>query len=117
MTYSPATVARLAVAFDGTVTAMGEARADPRNTAMRLLPTTFTVHRWYRGGTGDTVTVDLPVGESIDPGPPSVQIGTRLLVSGGGPRTGTPGHVLAWGCGFTRYYDSGTAKRWRTATQ
>ena len=81
----------MAVAFDGTVTAVG--------------------------GTGDTVTVAIPVGASIDPGPPTFRVGTRLLVSGRGRNEGTSGQtVVAWGCGFTRYYDPATADSWRAAT-
>ena len=115
--YTPENVARLAVAFDGTVTAVDESRTDPEDALMRLAPTTFTVHRWYRGGTGDTVTVAIPVGASIDPGPPTFHVGTRLLVSGRGRNEGTPGqNVVAWGCGFTRYYDPATADSWRVAT-
>src|SRR5664279_30549 len=80
--YSPAAVASMPLAFDGTVTAIGESRIDPQYSWIRLVTTSFTVHQWYRGGAGDTVTVEIPVGDSIDPGPPPFDIGTRLLVSG-----------------------------------
>lgn len=44
-------------------------------------------------------------------------VGTRLLVSGG-PRWGGPPlrDAIAWGCGFTRYYDPQTAADWAAAT-
>jgi hypothetical protein len=43
-------------------------------------------------------------------------MGSRLLVSGEPRWGGTPlEDPIAWGCGFTRYYDSGTAKSWKQA--
>jgi len=64
------------------------------------------------------VTVDIPVGASMTRGPPSFQVGTRLLVCGRGRNVGTPAQdVLAWGCGFTRYDDPATAELWRAATE
>lgn len=116
--YSPAAVASMPLAFDGTVAAIGESRIDPQDSWIRLVTTSFTVHEWYRGGAGETVTVEIPVGDSIDPGPPPFDIGTRLLVSGRGRVPGAPNEkVVAWGCGFTRYYDIATADRWRAATR
>ncbi len=70
-----------------------------------LVGTTFEVRRWYAGGSGDTVTVDLG----------RAQLGLRLLVSGESlarESTGPLDHPFAWSCGFTRYWDRQTAADW-----
>jgi len=46
----------------------------------------------------------------------SYGVGTRLLVSGEPRWGGAPlTDAIAWGCGFTRYYDPATADAWRNA--
>jgi hypothetical protein len=72
-------------------------------------------------GSGPTVTVDITppqAGRSIDMSElvPAYGVGTRLLVSGA-PRWGGSAltDAIAWGCGFTRYYDEATANSWRAA--
>ena len=57
--YSPAAVAGRAFAFDGTVLAIGPARSNRPGVELPLSGVTFSVHRWFRGGTGSTVIVDL----------------------------------------------------------
>jgi hypothetical protein len=79
---------------------------------MRLVPTTFTVHRWYSLGPCDTVTVAIPVGASIDPGRAGVPgrhpaARQRWRTQRGNARQ----NVVACGCGFARYYDPATAAR------
>lgn len=53
---------------------------------------------------------------TVDWSGPSYGLGTRLLVSGE-PRWGGGAltDAMAWGCGFTRYYDKATADNWRAA--
>ena len=119
--YSPAAVTGRAFAFDGTVTAIGPARSNRPGVELELSGVTFRVHTWFRGGSGDTVTVDLdtPRGtlSSAEPSVPTYDIGTRLLVSGeprwGGAPLDAP---IAWSCGFTRSYDAQTAAEWSAAT-
>jgi hypothetical protein len=118
--YSPTTLARRAFAFDGVVVSTGKSVSDRGDDADFGLPgVTFEVLRWYAGGTGSTVTVDVQGVDGQDraqtDGSPSP--GTRLLVSGE-PRWGGHSPLLdpiAWGCGFTRSYDPGTAALWQQA--
>ncbi|WP_040339537.1 hypothetical protein [Candidatus Blastococcus massiliensis] len=118
--YSPAAVAGRAFAFDGTVTAIGPARQDPTGSLTPISAVTFRVHDWYRGGSGETVTVDLNTitGRRMIPSIPDYQVGTRLLVSGeprwGGAPLDAP---IAWGCGFTQPYDARTAAAWAAVTE
>src|SRR6185312_11970274 len=83
--YSPAELAGLAFAFDGTVTSIGPGHSDTSGTGLGLVGTTFTVNEWFTGGSGRTVTVDMPPpGDRLTLGeePPAYQVGSRLLVSG-----------------------------------
>lgn len=64
--------------FDGTVTAIGAGHADPRNAVVQLVPMTFRVHHWFKGGGPvDTVTIDIPVGF---PGEPRWAVATHAVV-------------------------------------
>lgn len=117
--YSPTSVTGSAFAFDGTVTAIGPARSNRPGVSLDLVAATFTVNHWYKGGSGSTVTVDIDhtgTGKWIEDSAPAYGIGSRLLVSGM-PRWGGAAltDALAWGCGFTRYYDKATADSWRAA--
>lgn len=115
--YSPSEVGRRAFAFSGTVRSIGPSRTNRGGVEMYLVSATFRVDHWFKGGTGQTVTIDIgdprgPVRASE--GPPSFGIGTRLLVSGEHRwDVGDPNDLLAWSCGFTRYYDTATAQNWR----
>ena len=151
--YSPARVTARAFAFDGTVTAIGPSRTNTPEwiqelaregaVPLPLVAATFTVHEWYAGGSGSTVTVDMSPpspgsahsnGAGTAEGGPSYGVGARLLVSGehrsndAAPikplppgttwkaRIGGPNFLIAWdGCGFTRYHDKATADSWRAA--
>lgn len=77
---------------------------------------TFTVHEWFRGGSGDSVTVDLAAPGGFAGRGKDYELGTRLLVSGE-PRWGGEAleRPIAWSCGFTRYHDVETATAWREA--
>jgi hypothetical protein len=114
--YSPAAVTGRAFAFDGTVTDIGPARGD---AGLDLAAVSFTVHEWFAGGSGAAFTVDMTppqAGGGTEDSPPAYAVGTRLLVSGE-DRWGEASldDAIAWGCGFSRYYDQTTANRWRTA--
>lgn len=127
--YSPTSVTGRAFAFDGTVTAIGPARSNRASVdlgaareglaPLDLVAATFSVNQWYRGGSGSTVTVDFTppeVGHVMDESGPSYGVGTRLLVSGESRWGGAAlTDAIAWGCGFTRYYDKATADSWRAA--
>jgi hypothetical protein len=101
-------------AFDGTVMA-----AEPLRTHDYLV--TFRVNEWFRPAGGGEVKVRMSLGPdtgSDDPNSESGQrysIGSRLLISGaslsgaGGPLK----DPVAWGCGFSRTYDTKTAATWR----
>jgi hypothetical protein len=117
--YSPQTLAERAFAFDGTVISIGPAQTYRPGELRGLVGTTFEVHEWYAGGSSATVTVDMPPPgsrRSMSESPPVYEVGSRLLLSGehrwGGA---TMDDALAWGCGFTRYYDEATAATWRSA--
>lgn len=119
--YAPPALAGRAFAFDGVVVAIGPSVSDRGGEGDLGLPgVTFEVLEWFSGGDTPTITVDMqpPVTSSADPGDPghAYDIGSRLLVSGearwGGPALEDP---IAWGCGFSRYYDPDTAKDWSQA--
>ncbi len=114
--YRPKTLAQQKFAFDGVVVEIGESVSDRGDSADLEQPgVTFQVMHWYAGGNGDAVTVDMPVRPSID-GAVAYGPGSRLLVSGQ-PRWGGSAleFPIAWGCGFTRYYDQATADDWDSA--
>lgn len=89
---------------------------DLRRTAVETKAVTFVVHEWFSGGDGPQVTVDMGGPESggapeLDP---VYEVGTRLLVTGEPRWGGSPlQDAIAWGCGFTHYYDAQTASVWR----
>ena len=95
-------------AFDGTVAAIAA-----RHPTDRTIPVTFTVHEWFKGGSGATRTIDLvpPNDPFVDT--PAYGVGARLLVSGVYRRDGAITRLEGWACGFTRYYDEATATQWR----
>ncbi|TYP83824.1 hypothetical protein [Blastococcus xanthinilyticus] len=118
--YGPAAVGRLDFAFAGAVVDIGPAvttRSGLPGPPEDLVGVTFAVEEWFSGGSGDTVTVDLPApydpaSGSSTPGP-VYGVGSRLLVSGADRWEGPPREPIAWLCGFTRYYDEETAASWR----
>jgi len=116
--YSAKTLVGQAFAFDGTVIALGPARTNrPGGGQLPLVAVTFGVHEWFHGGSGESVTIDMsPPLDRGEDGVPSYDVGTRLLVSGQPRWGGAPlDDAIAWGCGFTRYYDSATADLWQHA--
>lgn len=119
--YTPKALAGRAFAFDGVVLEIGASVSDRGDGADLGLPgVTFKVREWFSGGRADTVTVDmqLPTAGSDGPSGPgdAYDIGSRLLVSGEARWGGAPLDApIAWGCGFSRYYDPQTATAWRDA--
>jgi hypothetical protein len=121
--YAPQAVSNRSFAFDGEVVKIGASVSDRGDGADLNLPgVTFEVREWFSGGQGDTVTVDMQ-GAAADSASSSelgdaYDIGSRLLVSGEPRWGGSPlTEPIAWGCGFSRYYDAETAAAWRDASR
>ena len=117
--YSLETLGNRDFAFDGTVVRIGPSVSDRGDDGdLNLAGVTFAVREWFVGGDAEEVTVDLQtVGEGTAEEDLPFRVGTRLLMSGeprwGGAPVDSP---IAWGCGFSRYYDEETAKAWREST-
>ena len=114
--YSAPAVAERAFSFDGTV---AEIATSGTSDDLAYVSVKFAVNEWFRGGTTDRVTVDMAAPDATTEEVAvagSYGRGSRLLVSGQ-PRWGGPPlkDAIAWGCGFTRYYDPRTADSWRQA--
>ncbi|WP_353952143.1 hypothetical protein V6K52_01490 [Knoellia sp. S7-12] len=106
--YTLAAVTNRAFAFDGVVIDIGDSVSDQGGEGDLGLPgVTFRVYQWFSGGEGRTFRVDLQAPSG------SFGVGSRLLVSGES-RWGEPdlAAAIAWGCGFTRYFDAKTAHAW-----
>ncbi|MBN1092917.1 hypothetical protein JKP75_10290 [Blastococcus sp. TML/M2B] len=116
--YSPALVAETGFALDGTVTEIGQQRFPPLpgDPADGYYSVTFEVHAWYRGGTGETVTVHMtaPYVETAQGFDETYALGSRLLVAGDVSDVEGRGPI-AEGCGLIRYYDEATAAEWAAA--
>jgi hypothetical protein len=117
--YSPDTLRNRAFAFDGTVVSI-ELRQDPNLEVQggedsREPWVTFSVHHWYRGGSGDEVGVwieNLNMETSV--GTITAEPGTRLLVAGEPRWGGAPfDDAIAWACGFTQPYSPEVAAKWQ----
>ncbi len=94
----PASVAKRAFAFDGTVSAINGDKV------------TFTVNQAYRGAGGPSITLDAAgmTGTTItSAGGPDLAVGERYLVAG-------DDHFV-WACGYTQPYDSALAAQWQAA--
>jgi hypothetical protein len=117
-TYDLVRLKNRAFAFDGTVsqTDVMKPPADGTVALDGYLAVTFHVNKWFRGGVQGTVTVDM-IGPLMSPDQElSYGVGSRLLVTGEPRFGGSPlKDAVAWGCGFTRYYDQATAASWRQA--
>lgn len=111
--YTPQAVTGRAFAFDGTVTDIADEQTD-----LGYVAVTFAVNEWFHGSNAGTLAVEMAPPETttfetaVSGG--SYEVGSRLLVSGE-PRWGGDAlnDAVAWGCGFTRYYDEPTAASWR----
>lgn len=113
--YNAKGVASRAFAFDGTVTDIAAGQGD-----LGYVAVTFAVNEWFHGGNTTTVTVGMAspdtAAQTTSVSNTAYEVGSRLLVSGE-PRWGggALADAVAWGCGFTRYYDESTAASWRHA--
>ena len=119
--YSVKTIGNRAFAFDGTVTAIAPGGTNESDKgALDTVAVTFSVNEWFKGGTNETVTVDLisPTSDIAGDETPAYEEGTRLLVSGEPRWGGQPlDDAIAWSCGgFTRYYEATVADEWRLGT-
>ena len=120
--YSAAAIAGRGFAFDGTVVSIGPGTTNrPGKGRLSSSAVTFTVEQWFTGGSGSTMTIDMSPpreGPRLSEAAPTYDAGTRLLVSGESRwGEGISEDGLAWGCGFTRYYDPETAGAWLAATE
>ena len=109
--YNAATLAERTWAFDGTLVAVSTGN----DTRLDVVPTaTFTVNQWYRGGTGEEVTVQYEAGHLLEFAP-TVGTASRMLVAGEPRWGGQPlDDAIAWGCGFTQPWTSTAADQWST---
>ena len=107
--FNATTLAERTWAFDGTLIDVGtveDSRLGPTPSA------TFAVNQWYRGGTGEQVTVQYEMG-MVDETAPTLTTGARLLVAGEPRWGGAPlDSAVAWGCGFTQVWTSDAAQTW-----
>lgn len=119
--YSPRTLQHRAFAFDGVVIDIEDGQTSQADSGpLDLAAVTFEVKEWFKGGSGAEVAVDMgrpDEGREVAAEfGPTYELGTRLLVTGeprwGGGALDDP---IAWGCGFTHYYDANTAAIWRDA--
>jgi len=115
--YAPRTLQHRAFAFDGVITDIKPGLTNQADKGqLELNAVTFDVQEWFKGGGGSQVTVDMG-GPDGGPAPkldPVYEVGTRLLVTGEPRWGGSPlQDAIAWGCGFTHYYDAQTALIWR----
>ena len=122
--YSPEAMTGRAFAFDGTVTEIGGAVSNRGDSGdLPLSGVTFRVEEWFVGEGPATFTVDMlaPTKSEASESAPSYHVGSRLLVSGEdrwgeASEDGSLEDPIAWGCGFTRYFDEETAAAWRSAS-
>jgi len=98
-------------AFEGTVQSVSMVKPSADLPSGDLVAVRFMVNTWYVGsGNASEVTVALGTSEQIDQ-QAGYEPGTNMLVSGDALPSGEPQYI-AWGCGFTRYFDADTASRW-----
>jgi hypothetical protein len=98
---SEVTLARRSWAFDGTIERVA-VPDDPESQAPTEV--VFAVNRWYKGGSGSTVTVKTysRPGSVDSVGGPDPSIGARILASGE--------DVYLWSCGFSVPYTAENAE-------
>ena len=92
--YSPETLAHRAFAFDGTIVRIGPATTNRAGaTTIPLVAATFDVNRWFNGGSGSTVTVDVTAPSSGAIGSTEEQAPER---AGGAAPVGQRRASLGW---------------------
>jgi len=93
--YSDELLAQQQYAFDGTLTSIDGDTV------------TFEVHHWYKGGEGDSLTLDAT---GLTGGPNTAIEGTPLVEGQRYLATGSDGFL--WACGYTVTFDSDLADHW-----
>jgi hypothetical protein len=92
-------LARRDFAFDGTITEVIPPEDPEAEGPAAAAEVVFEVNHWYKGGSGDTVTLktyELPGVISSIEGGLDLSVGNRLLASGD--------DVFLWSCGFSMPY-------------
>ncbi|OFW65907.1 MAG: hypothetical protein A2Z12_07960 [Actinobacteria bacterium RBG_16_68_21] len=84
-------------AFDGTVASIDGTRV------------TFAVRHWYKGGEGDSVTLDA---EGLTGGPNSAAMDGSLPLEPGQRYLASANDGVLWSCGYTLTFDSDLADHW-----
>jgi hypothetical protein len=115
--YTPAELTKRAFAFDGTVLKVVR---DPAGPVPSYL-VTLQVNEWFKPTAGAlrmTVRTYNPPegsGEQVSTDFPDYTAGSRLLITGEPQWGGTNPlkNPIAWGCGFSRPYDTADAATWR----
>jgi hypothetical protein len=103
--FSVETLADRDFAFDGTVSGVvtpGDAQTEEGAAATMV---TFQVRHWFKGGSGDSVTVktyEQPGAVTSIEGSLDLSVGTRLLAAGDDD--------FLWSCGFSMPYTQASAR-------
>lgn len=108
--FSVETLARRDFAFDGTITEVIPPQDPEAEEGAAAAEVVFEVHRWYKGGGADTVslrTYELPGVISSIEGGLDLSVGSRLLASGD--------DVFLWSCGFSMPYSEANAQLFEQA--
>lgn len=113
--YSPETLKNREIALDGVVTKVS-GRTAPAETNEEIVTddraVTFRVNKWFKGGSGDEVTLksSIPLSPVISSTQgPSIEVGQRYLVSGDGG--------FLWSCGFSVAFTQAAEAQWKMALQ
>jgi hypothetical protein len=92
-------------AFDGTVSGVVTRGDEQAETGATPTEVTFQVRRWYKGGSGDSVTLktyEQPGAVTSIEGGLDLSVGTRLLAAGDDD--------FLWSCGFSMPYTEANAR-------
>lgn len=113
--YSPETLKNRQIALDGVVTKVAS-RAATAETNEEIITddstVTFRVNKWFKGGSGDEVTLksSIPLSPVISSAQgPSIEVGKRYLVSGDGG--------FMWSCGFSFAFTEAAEAQWKMALE
>lgn len=113
--YSPETLKNREIALDGVVTKVS-GRTAPAETNEEVITddsaVTFRVNEWFKGGSGDEVTLrsSIPLSPVISSAQgASIEVGKRYLVSGDGG--------FMWSCGFSVAFTEAAQAQWKMALE
>jgi hypothetical protein len=108
--FSVETLAQRDFAFEGTIIEVTPPEDPEAAGPAAAAEVVFQVHRWYQGGSGDTITLktyELPGVISSVEGSLDLSVGSRLLASGD--------DVYLWSCGFSMPYSEAGAQLYEEA--